>query len=287
MKSDRGMKMSIVDEIVHLNLGDASHAAGAFATSTLRTIEQLLPSNLEATAETGCGKSTILFSNIAASHLVFSFDDRHLGAADSSVLFYENCPLTKLERVEAVFGPTQQTLPRYDRFKTYDCVLIDGPHGYPFPELEYYYLYPHVREGGYLIIDDVHIPTVGRLADFLQEDDMFEIDKLVDTTALFKRTSAPLFDPFGDGWWTQRFNQRRTPINHPFHLHDGTARPPFHNQVGGYDPLIHATANLTQTLQMNGTSADRLASSDCADSPARRLLGLLRRKAGKGPAPRR
>jgi hypothetical protein len=273
------MAMLITDEIVRLNLGNASHAAGAFAASTLRTIEQLLPSNMHATAETGCGKSTILLSNISASHLVFSLDDRNLGA-DSSVLFYENCPLTKLHRIEAVFGATQQTLPLYDRFQTYDCVLIDGPHGYPFPELEYYYLYPHIREGGFLILDDVHIPTVGRLADFLQEDDMFAVYKLVDTTALFKRTSAPLFDPFGDGWWTQKFNQRRTPTNHPFHLHDGMARNPFHNQVGGYDPLAHAAASPTRAPQINGASADHPGPVTLPVSPTRRLLGSLRRKAG-------
>jgi hypothetical protein len=263
--------MSIVDQIMQLNLGNANHAAGAFAASTLKKIEQLLPSSMEATAETGCGKSTILFSNISASHVVFSFDDRNLGTADSSVLFYESCPLTKLDRIEAVFGATQKTLPLYNKFKDYDCVLIDGPHGYPFPELEYYYLYPHIREGGYLIIDDVHIPTVGRLADFLQEDDMFEMYKLVDTTALFRRTSAPLFDPLGDGWWTQKFNRRRTPANHPFHLNDSFARLPFHDHVGGYDPLAHAAASRTQVTEMNGASA----------APARGFLRLLRRRTGK------
>ena len=228
--------MSIVDEIVGLNLGNASHAAGAFSASTLKKIEMLLPTAMEATAETGCGKSTILFSNISAAHVVFSFDDRGLDD-DSSVRFFEECSLTKLDRVETIFGPTQQTLPSYKNFRTYDCVLIDGPHGYPFPELEYYYFYPHIRQGGFLIIDDVHIPTIGRLADFVQEDDMFELHELVDTTALFKRTTAPLFDPFGDGWWVQKYNRRRTPTNHAFFLGDDLARAPFLERVEGHNPL--------------------------------------------------
>lgn len=231
-----GETKSIVDQIVEINMGNASHAAGAFAASTLREIEQLLPTTMAATLETGCGKSTILFSNLSAAHSVFSLDDRHLGQ-DSSVLFYERCPLTRLDRIEAVFGSTQRTLPAYQGYRPYDCVLIDGPHGYPFPELEYYYLYPHIREGGLLIVDDVHIPTVGRLADFLQEDDMFKIHQLVDTTAVFTRTSAPLLDPLGDGWWTQKFNRRRTPPSHPFFLQDGGACTPFAQQVGAHDPL--------------------------------------------------
>lgn len=231
----RKKPMSIVDEIVRLNLGNANHAAGAFPSKTLRAIEGLLPSSMEATAETGCGKSTIVFSNISSAHTVFALDDRNLGAT-SSVLFYENCPITRVERIETVFGPTQQTLPFYNGFRAYDCVLIDGPHGYPFPELEYYYFYPHIREGGFLIVDDVHIPSVGRLADFLQEDDMFEMCQLVDTTALFGRTSAPLFDPTGDGWWTQKYNRRRTPANHSFFLGDGATKTPFLEQVGGHDP---------------------------------------------------
>jgi hypothetical protein len=227
--------MAIVEEIVRLNLGNAGHAAGAFPTRTLGAIEKILPSAMEATAETGCGKSTILFSNISDAHVLFALDDRYLGS-DSSVLFYEGCPLTRLDRVQPVFGPSQQTLPHYNGFMTYDCVLIDGPHGYPFPELEYYYLYRYIREGGFLIIDDVHIPTVGRLADFIQEDDMFEMCKLIDTTAIFTRTSAPLFDPLGDGWWTQKYNQRRTPRSHSFFLDDGGGRVPFLQQVGGTNP---------------------------------------------------
>lgn len=233
--------MSVVDEIVGLNLGNASHAAGAFSASTLKKIEMLLPRAMEATAETGCGKSTILFSNISSAHVVFSFDDRDLGD-NSSVRFFEDCPLTKLDRVETVFGPTQKTLPIYTKFRDYDCVLIDGPHGYPFPELEYYYFYPHIRKGGFLIIDDVHIPTIGRLADFLQEDDMFDLHEIVDTTAIFKRTTAASFDPFGDGWWTQKYNQRRTPTDHAHFLDDKSTRTSFSELVAGHDPLGNGNA---------------------------------------------
>jgi hypothetical protein len=37
---------------------------------------------------------------------------------------------------------------------------------------------------------------------------MFDLDGIVRTTAFFTRTSAPAFDPVGDGWWRQKYNAR-------------------------------------------------------------------------------
>ena len=34
-------------------------------------------------------------------------------------------------------------------------VLIDGPHGYPFPEIEYFYFYPRLKPGALLVVDDI------------------------------------------------------------------------------------------------------------------------------------
>ena len=183
--------MSVIDQIDSFGYSDKGHAAGAFSSATLKKIEALLPSTAARTCETGCGKTTILFSVISDDHTVFTLDDTKWDS--SSVLYYRTCPVTRLDRIKEVFGPTQDTLPRYEQRGSYDIVLIDGPHGYPFPELEYYYLYPYLREGGVLIIDDVHIPTIGRLADFIREDDMFKMVALIDYTALFQRTSRAAF----------------------------------------------------------------------------------------------
>ncbi len=197
------------------------HRAGTFPTEVLRGLERLLPGSVKASAETGCGKSTVLLSNLSADHTVFSIDDSEYGD-DSSVQFYSHCPLTRIERIRTVFGPTQQTLPGYQHPHLYDVVLIDGPHGWPFPELEYYSFYPHVAIGGLLIVDDCNIPTVGRMADVLAEDAMWSLEAFVSVTAVFRRTDAPLFDPFGDGWWDQRYNRRRTSPQRELYLAEGT-----------------------------------------------------------------
>src|ERR1051325_4387416 len=84
------------------------------------------------------------------------------------------------------------------------------PHAFPFPQLEYFYLYPHLPTGGLLIVDDIHIRTVHDFYRFLRNDAMFELVDRVDRTAFFRRTSAPVFDPWGDGWWAQSHN--RSPL---------------------------------------------------------------------------
>lgn len=198
------------------------HSCGVFSSVSLRKIEGLLPEGAKSSAETGCGKSTILFSNISESHKVFALDDRASGA-DSSVNYFLDCPLTKLDRIETIYGPTQETLPNYKNHPSYDFVMIDGPHAYPFPELEYYYFYPHIISGGILVLDDVNIPTIGRLADFIAEDDMFELVSIVSTTAIFRRTGSPVFDPRGDGWWEQKYNRRRVSKNRDIYLSDTPA----------------------------------------------------------------
>ncbi|MEJ0015482.1 MAG: class I SAM-dependent methyltransferase [Acetobacteraceae bacterium] len=219
---EQGMKKGspVMDAYDVWETEQRSHRAGAFPTEVLRAIERLLPATAAASAETGCGKSTILFSNISDSHTVFCLDDREY-TDTSSVRFYSECPLTKLERIHTVFGATQKTLPLYEHPRMYDVVLIDGPHGWPFPEMEYYSFYPHIAPGGILIVDDCHIPTIGRMADVLADDAMWKLEGFVSCTAIFRRTDAPLFDPTGDGWWEQRYNRRRISPKWEFHLADG------------------------------------------------------------------
>jgi hypothetical protein len=112
-----------------------------------------------------------------------------------------------------VVGPTQLTLPRYE-FGPLDAALLDGPHAYPFPELEYYGVYPHLSEGALLVIDDIHIPGVANLFRFIKEDAMFDLLEVATRTAFFVRTGAPTFDPLGDGWENQAYNAKRFPVAH-------------------------------------------------------------------------
>lgn len=184
------------------------HKAGVLDVSVLLAIVKYtehLP--MSHTLETGSGKSTLLLSNISSHHLVFALDD-----GNKSITSVKLSPLFKPETVEYIEGPTQTTLPYYRFHHKLDFALIDGPHGYPFPEMEYYFIYPHLKEGAILVIDDIHIPTIFNLFKFLMDDSMFEFLEIVNqTTAFFRRTSAPLFSPTGDGWWEQEYNKKNFP----------------------------------------------------------------------------
>ena len=163
------------------------------------------PQGLTASAETGCGKSTLLLSHLSKDHLVFTLD-----AGDSKDKVTQS-DLFKPDFVTFVLGPSQITLRHYTWEKKRDFILIDGAHGYPFTDLDYYFMYPQINRGGLLALDDVHIPTITNLFNFLCEDDMFRLIALEGYTAFFLRTDKDTFDPHGDNWWTQKYNQHRFP----------------------------------------------------------------------------
>ncbi len=152
--------------------------------------------------ETGAGASTLIFSRLSTHHTVFTVD------TDASMSAVRSHPFLQRAATEFVEGPTQKTLPRHAFEFPLQAVLLDGPHAYPFPDLEYFYLYPHLEENGILVIDDIHIPTIQNLFRFLCREDMFRLLEVCGKTAFFARTACPTFDPWADGWWLQRFNQR-------------------------------------------------------------------------------
>ena len=153
-----------------------------------------------ATVETGCGASTLIFSRFSRAHTVFAFDE--FGVFER----VKGAGMAGPAGLEFVPGPTQRTLPQH-RFETpLDAVLLDGPHAYTFPDLEYFYLYPHIRAGGALVIDDLQIPSVHHLFEFVRRDEMFELEAVVERTAFFRRTGAPTFPPDADGWERQGYN---------------------------------------------------------------------------------
>ena len=206
------MSTESVEQLVHRieALPEDWHQSGSFRPGVLREmIKHLRGIRVYHSAETGTGKSTLLFSHLSQDHKVFTKDDGGHGNSLRAVL---TSPLLVKDSVEFIIGPTQKTLPRYEFRNKLQVVLIDGPHAYPFPDLEYYFLYPHLEEGGFLILDDINIPSVYNMYRFLREERMFRLVATLYSTALFRRTEAPTFNPFGDGWQEQRYNEKRFPV---------------------------------------------------------------------------
>lgn len=175
------------------------HSLGSFSPRTLEIMVRHLSSQpIQHSIETGCGVSTLIFSHLSPDHTVFALNyGGSITNTKASELFN---PATTV----FVEGPTQKTFPQYTFRNKLQAALIDGPHAFPFPQLEYYYIYPHLEEGALLIIDNMTMPSIHDLFQFLKADEMFRLIEMAGWTAFFRRTSAPVFDPLGDGFWLQR-----------------------------------------------------------------------------------
>jgi Methyltransferase domain len=197
------------EEIVQAvkDLSGTWHGAGSVSHEMLDALVDLCPpEGWGETAETGCGRTTLVFSHLSNMHTSFTLDD------GGSLTLVRESELHRADHTRLVAGPSQVTLPQYNFPAPLDLALIDGAHGYPFPDLDYYYFYQHIKPGGLLLVDDFHIPNIGRLCEFITDDDMFEhVTNVHYYTAIFRRTDAPTFDPLGDGWWLQRYNKNRFP----------------------------------------------------------------------------
>jgi hypothetical protein len=201
-----------VQEILE-RLAGAAHRGGAFSSDVLIAISEVLPDYPIVSLETGCGKSTVMFSNLASQHFVFTYDDRE--SPESSVAMVQSDPEFQAANTIFVYGPTQRTLPGY-KFSEglmFDVILIDGPHGYPFPDLEYALLYDRLKPGGILIVDDVHIASIGAMYDLLREDRMYEEIGVFSTTGLLRRSTIEGVPSDGDHWYEQNYNVSRFPLS--------------------------------------------------------------------------
>lgn len=228
------------------------HAAGTVSALALRAIAKHAAERpIIHSAETGCGATTLLLSHLSQNHTVFALD---VGGSTSSV---RNSSLLRPGIVKFIDGPSQRTLPQHRFDAKLQFALIDGAHAYPFPDLDYYYLYPHLDAGALLVIDDIHIRSIRNLFEFLRRDPMFRLEAVVRTTALFRRTDAPAFDPYGDDWQRQGYN-RQTLWRHDWRsrlkkLLPGVLRDPVYrpNLVRITSPV--ADARVTSSGEVTGT----------------------------------
>jgi hypothetical protein len=186
-----------------IGVSETLHSLGSFSPRVLQTmIRHLSSRSIQHSLETGCGVSTLIFSHLSPDHTVFALD------YGGSITNTKASELFDPSTTTFVEGPTQRTLPSYRFRHKLQAALLDGPHAFPFPQLEYYYIYPHLEQDALLMIDNVWMPSIHDLFEFLKADEMFRLVEVAGWTAFFRRTSAPLFDPLGDGFWLQNYNRR-------------------------------------------------------------------------------
>jgi hypothetical protein len=174
------------------------HPWDAMAPAALAGILQRGP--FRSTVETGCGGSTMVLSQASDRHIAFAIE-----GADRTITELRSQNDLRIENVIFVEGETKDTLPGYPLEGEIDLALLDGPHAYPLPQIEFAYLFPRIRLGGWLVVDDIQIPSVYELFRFLGREPSVVLEEVAVRTAFFRRANVAEHGP--DGWALQGMNR--------------------------------------------------------------------------------
>jgi len=174
------------------------HPWDAMAPAALEALANRGP--FECSAETGCGGSTIVLSHLSKHHTAFAIE-----GTDQTITGLRQNADFRPDTVVFVEGETRRTLPIYPFESRLDLALLDGPHAYPLPQLEFAYLFPYVKEGGWVVLDDVQIPSVHELVRYLRLESCVVLEEVAVRTAFFRKVREQEIGP--DGWQHQGMNR--------------------------------------------------------------------------------
>jgi hypothetical protein len=153
------------------------------------------------TLETGCGGTTVIFAAKGARHTVVT------PSSDEEVRVRELCKSegVPMDDVNFLIGSSDSVLAGFD--EPLDLMLIDGAHRYPFPQIDWHYGAANLKVGGELWLDDVPIPAVYSLFEFLKGEKEWELVTVHDDkVAQFRKVAEVPADATKD-WELQRYNR--------------------------------------------------------------------------------
>jgi predicted O-methyltransferase YrrM len=149
------------------------------------------------TLETGSGLSTVLFAALRTQHTCITPSP----AEEDRIRAYCSSRAIDLSRVNFVIQPSSVALPRLDRAPL-DLVLIDGAHGFPVPIVDWFYAGALLRQSGVLVLDDVGLPAVALVRDFLDADQRWVRQQWAPTWGAWARIAS---GELSEDWWEQPF----------------------------------------------------------------------------------
>jgi predicted O-methyltransferase YrrM len=174
--------------------GGQSWNTGGFGAPALRRVLETIEANYGAGArilETGAGNSTCTFL-LAAPSLVVSIEpsaglfDRVRAACTRFAI--DPAPL------RALTDRSERALPRIvtepGAAGSFDVVLIDGNHGWPYVFVDLCYAHMLLRQGGLLLLDDVQIHAVKEAARFVARDPNYEATLDLNKTLGFRKNTT-------------------------------------------------------------------------------------------------
>jgi hypothetical protein len=153
------------------------------------------------TLETGAGSSTLVFAAGGAEHVAVTPD------ADEEERIRAECRRRGIDdsKVRFAVGASHEVLPRLEP-RPLDLVLVDGAHGFPYPILDWWYVAPHVRVGGLVLLDDAYMPPVRALVDALRAQPAWEVAAAIGHRTVAVRKVAETQPPFD--WGGERVGGR-------------------------------------------------------------------------------
>jgi hypothetical protein len=183
--------------IVHIVDTPEGKAPGVWSTeeSCYRFIAEVAQPDM-CTLETGSGISTALFAAVGCQHRCVTpaaVEAEHLRS------YFDRVGISG-DQVTFDVAPSHVALPRLT--EPLDMALIDGGHGYPMPILDWFYAGGLLRRGGVLIVDDLPLPAVRALLEFLRADSRWASLEDTGKWAAFRRLSA---GGLAEGQWDQLF----------------------------------------------------------------------------------
>lgn len=164
-------------------------------------LERIVHSGMT-TLETGAGASTIVFAASGASHTAIS------PAAEEHERIAAYCEREQigLDRVRFIARPSHTVLAGADVSGPLDLVLVDGAHAFPYPSLDWFFAAPHLRPGGWMVLDDAFLPSVNVVARYLQASRSWRQEHVLGRATLCFRKlddAEPTFD-----WLECSFDRR-------------------------------------------------------------------------------
>jgi hypothetical protein len=162
------------------------------AWEALAFIEQTVRPGM-ATLETGAGASTIVFAAGGAEHEAVTPSqeeaDRILAECERREIPTENLTFR--------IGSSAEVLHDWEP-RELDLVLVDGAHAFPYPTLDWWYLAPHLRNGGLMLLDDAYMPPVAAVVDHVRHSNAWRLEQPVSFRTAVARKLA---DETIDGEW--------------------------------------------------------------------------------------
>ena len=141
---------------------------------------------IQHSTETGSGASTLLFSHLSEDHTVFAMD---CGTGSIQASSARRCCARETVTLRRGSDPAHAAAPH---FRASPAAGADRrPAWLSVSGSRVLLPVSASGSGALLIVDDIHIPTITNLFDFLKADEMFDLQEVVETTAFFRRTARP------------------------------------------------------------------------------------------------